>query len=258
MIINRSKKTPPKAILTTTITPTATVQQHQPIPKPVQVDYRTLVKRTRYDQIESELAKLRERLAVLEEESGQQRRPKSPTKSVGTETTIFADLEDGNGINNQRLGQALVNIEDDLHRILYILLHQYEMSNSRRRHHRMGKTKNLAIQGPESSTSVAKETPNSKAEQNFRNLRKESRALSQPNLSHQHDQSIAQISSSTAQIARPMSNQVTANKTRSRSSERRQSAPPKTENSRIFNCHYHISKPDVHWILGTVSNYYHQ
>ena len=247
--MDRSKKiaqpSPPANPLTTTITPAT-----------VPIDYRTLVKRSRYDQIEAELCKLKTRLAVLEEQN-KAARPKTPKRSIGTETNFanVVDLEhdtdnfENSTTRNRRLSQSLINIEDDLHRILFILLHQYEMlsGGGQRRH---TKPKSLMIQGQESKTAMHNETAPTPTNLSSHKLRRGSRAefQSQPNLSRVSEEDSISQSPSTKN-----NDEYKPSQTRSSSGERRQSLSPIKSDYRLHNSHFHVTKPDVHWVLGTVS-----
>ncbi|KAH9409505.1 hypothetical protein TYRP_010515, partial [Tyrophagus putrescentiae] len=136
-----------------------------------------------------------------------------------------------------RLNQALVNIEDDLHRILYILLQQCEMVHRKR--HTKHSNVCLALKPTESRSSKGGETRKERPK-----LSRESRAISQPNLfSQTSEQQDAHELAASAKHIRPQSN------------ERRSSLPRKQQKGpEICHGHYHITKPDVHWILGTSSN----
>lgn len=192
---------------------------------PSHIDYRTLVRRSRYEQIEAELAKLKGRLAVVEVKN-QTTKSVPLSKSIGTEVNFFKQSSEG---NSDRLNQALVNIEDDLHRILYILLHQYELAHRKRHRHSKHSTP-LAIKSAELQNSKNKETPKEQSK-----LSKESRAISQPNLFSQTTQELTAIEHFC-----------------SSPKEHRKSLSRKASEPDVIHCHYHISKPDVHWILGTV------
>lgn len=189
------------------------------------IDYRTLVRRSRFEQIEAELVKLKGRLAAVEGKN--QAKGVQLSKSVGTEVNVQKQQNEG---KSDRLNQALVNIEDDLHRILYILLHQYEMAHRKRHRHTKHSTP-LTIKSTESRNS---KNGDKQIEQS-----KLSRAISQPNLFSQTNELTAQGQTVTKYL-------------RSQSSEHRKSLSKKANEAEVVHCHYHISKPDVHWILGTV------
>ena len=216
-------------------------------PATVSIDYRTLVKRSRYDQIETELVKLKARLAELEGNIYAGVRPKTPKKSVATETSFGDNSEnatlDDFGTKNRRLSHALVNIEDDLHRILFILLHRYEAFTSQRPN---TKPKALMIQAPEST---AAKHENAHKETLLTKLRRESRSESQPNIARLLENELSQ--SLQSQSARDVqTDKLKHTSSRSRSGERLKPSLAKPDHRN--NSHYHITKPDVHWILGTV------
>ncbi|KAJ6220793.1 hypothetical protein RDWZM_006605 [Blomia tropicalis] len=172
------------------------MDRHKPNPT---INYQILVKRSKYEQIEAELEKLKNRLATIE---------KQDSKMSSTKTEIN-DYEESSQIQDRKsIIQYLLKIENDIQRVLYILLQQYKLLDSN--------FQNRDAHFIEDNCDK-KTLPRS-------------RSKSHPNLPKPIEEPKPIVhSKSIGRLGRQSESQVLHN-------------------------HYHINKPDVHWILGTSAN----
>ena len=255
--------------------------------KTEEIDYRTLVKRSKFGKIKDELYKLRLRLEVLEGKGNKQNETNEHDDQHKQHHVIF-DLDDHNQKQKLSINQRtkltptamllLNNIEEDFHHILFILLRQYKLfkqikfnqinrsnvdpfeekiinqyndiqnnNDDKFKHPTFDKldiNKNVLrsaqsepnLSSPLSSIIILDRTMGSDNNNiNNSNIKKEKKNISSHEFSNQKDTRNLKYAKSTENLLL--------------SSTKYERNPQHHHRQ-----HFHVTKPDIHWILGTVSS----